>query len=361
MKYPVLWGLLFPAVVVALAIPLSNVIIPGVAAATPATTATLPVTAPPQATTAGVPPQPASTASPSKPAVAVQAAPAAAVRTTPPIVAAAPDQVQTVQYVDQSRRVIDQVTAPAYTTDASYSIGSLTQDTPALVEGAHVDLVRANCSVCHATTFISSQPPLPGSLWHDEVYKMKLKYGATFISNETADQIIAYLSAHYTPETHASGTASTAPSAAGSSPTTAAKTNTVKTTAAPATPAASTAGVDGAAVYTANCASCHGVAGAGVPGAFPPLAGNPAVTGDGKYVADVLINGLQGQIAVNGQPYNGVMPAWAAQLSDAQIAAVLTHIRSQWGNQGAAISADTVNAERARPTTAAQRLTERPH
>ncbi|WP_161884120.1 cytochrome c [Deinococcus alpinitundrae] len=157
MKYPVLWGILFPAVVVTLAIPLSNVIIPGVAAAKPATTATLPATASPQATTAGVPPQPASTASPSKPAVAVQAAPAAAaVRTNPPVVAASPDQVQTVQYVDQSRRVIDQVTAPAYTTDASYSIGSLTQDTPALVEGAHVDLVRANCSVCHATTFISS-------------------------------------------------------------------------------------------------------------------------------------------------------------------------------------------------------------
>lgn len=107
------------------------------------------------------------------------------------------------QYVDQRRGVIDQVARTPYTTDASYAIGTIPQDTPPLVPGQDVELVQTNCSVCHATTFISSQPPLPGSTWHDEVYKMKEKYGATFISDETAGKIIAYLTAHYTPETHA--------------------------------------------------------------------------------------------------------------------------------------------------------------
>ena len=107
------------------------------------------------------------------------------------------------QYVDQRRGVIDQVARTPYTADASYAIGTIPQDTPPLVPGQDVELVQTNCSVCHATTFISSQPPLPGSTWHDEVYKMKEKYGATFISDETAGKIIAYLTAHYTPETHA--------------------------------------------------------------------------------------------------------------------------------------------------------------
>lgn len=104
------------------------------------------------------------------------------------------------QYADQQRGVIDQSERTPYTTDASYAIGAIPQDTPPLIPGQDVELVRTNCSVCHATTFISSQPPLPGSTWHDEVYKMKERYGATFISDENANKIIAYLSAHYTPD-----------------------------------------------------------------------------------------------------------------------------------------------------------------
>ncbi|WP_424952858.1 c-type cytochrome [Deinococcus sp.] len=117
---------------------------------------------------------------------------------------------------------------------------------------------------------------------------------------------------------------------------------------------------DGAQVYSGNCASCHGPVGAGVAGAFPPLAGNKAILGSEKYVSDVLLYGLQGQINVAGQPYNGVMPAWAAVLSDAQIAAVLTHIRSSWGNSAPAVTAATVKTERATPLTVAQVLAERP-
>lgn len=92
---------------------------------------------------------------------------------------------------------------------------------------------------------------------------------------------------------------------------------------------------EGGQVY-AQCASCHGQQGQGVPGAFPPLAGHmPALynaDGGREFLVNVLLYGLQGQIEVAGQTYNGVMPAWQ-QLSDAEIAAVLNHELTAWGNE----------------------------
>ena len=94
----------------------------------------------------------------------------------------------------------------------------------------------------------------------------------------------------------------------------------------------------GEKVFTTNCASCHGAAGAGVPGAFPPLAKNPFVTGDPKKVIGVLLNGLHGKISINGQDYNGQMPAWKGTLSNADIANVITYIRTSWGNSASAVT-----------------------
>jgi mono/diheme cytochrome c family protein len=96
------------------------------------------------------------------------------------------------------------------------------------------------------------------------------------------------------------------------------------------------AGVDpalmekGKAIYEANCAACHGANGQGVPGAFPPLAGNPHLA-DANHILNVLKNGLQGPLTVNGQTYNGQMPAFP-QLSDADHKAVATYIRNSFGN-----------------------------
>lgn len=120
------------------------------------------------------------------------------------------------------------------------------------------------------------------------------------------------------------------------------------------------ASANGAQVYTANCVSCHGEQGAGVAGAFPALAGNKAVLGDDKYLSNVLLYGLQGQINVNGQVYNGVMPAWAASLTDAEIAAVNTYIRVSWGNTAPAVTEAAVRTERGTPKTVAQVLAQRP-
>lgn len=107
--------------------------------------------------------------------------------------------------------------------------------------------------------------------------------------------------------------------------------------AAPATPAV--ADFDwqalGASTYSANCASCHQGNGAGIPGAFPALAGHiPTVfnaDGGHDYLINVLLYGLMGAIEANGMNYNGVMPAWA-HLSDEQVAAVLNHIIHAWDN-----------------------------
>jgi ubiquinol-cytochrome c reductase cytochrome b subunit len=94
----------------------------------------------------------------------------------------------------------------------------------------------------------------------------------------------------------------------------------------------------GAQVFTQNCASCHQANAQGMPGVFPPLAGNSYVTGDPKAVIHTLLYGLNGKIEVKGASYNGQMPAWKGQLSNADIAAVITYIRSSWGNSAGAVT-----------------------
>ncbi len=91
----------------------------------------------------------------------------------------------------------------------------------------------------------------------------------------------------------------------------------------------------GAKIFSTNCSSCHGATGMGVPGAFPPLANNPTVTGDPNNVIAIVTGGLHGAINVNGQTYNGQMPAWKGTLSDADIADVITYIRGALGNNKA--------------------------
>lgn len=85
----------------------------------------------------------------------------------------------------------------------------------------------------------------------------------------------------------------------------------------------------GKTVYDKNCAVCHQVSGAGLPPAFPALtaskiATTPIFGSDGKYLPDSHLDRV-----LNGK---GVMPAWKALLSDAEIAAVITYERNGLGN-----------------------------
>jgi mono/diheme cytochrome c family protein len=115
---------------------------------------------------------------------------------------------------------------------------------------------------------------------------------------------------------------------------------------AAAVSATAPAAVDGAQIFASRCASCHQATGAGLPGVFPPLAGSEWVNGEPKTLARILLLGINGNIAVKGSTFSGTMPAFGATLSDAEIAAVGSHIRASFGNQSAALTADLVKAER---------------
>lgn len=104
--------------------------------------------------------------------------------------------------------------------------------------------------------------------------------------------------------------------------------------------------VDGAQIYSSRCASCHQANGQGVSGVFPPLDGTDWVTGDKGRIIRILLHGMQGAVEVQGVTYNGVMPAWGNQLSDEEIAAVITHVRQEWSNDATEVTADEVQRVR---------------
>ena len=111
-------------------------------------------------------------------------------------------------------------------------------------------------------------------------------------------------------------------------------------------PAAGAATADGAAIYAARCAACHQAAGTGVPGAFPPLAGSECVRCSERRLAALVLHGVAGPLTVQGRRYNGAMPAFGAQLGDAELAAVLTHVRQRFGDGAAPVAPATVAAVR---------------
>ncbi|HET6913275.1 MAG TPA: multicopper oxidase domain-containing protein [Rhodanobacteraceae bacterium] len=104
----------------------------------------------------------------------------------------------------------------------------------------------------------------------------------------------------------------------------------------------------GASLFATNCSACHQATGMGLPGAFPPLKGDPVVLDpDPTRQIETVLHGLQGQ-NVGGTVYQTPMPPFAATLNDADIADIINHERSSWGNQGKQITADQVKAVRAK-------------
>ncbi|MER3451886.1 MAG: cytochrome C biogenesis protein CcsB [Thermus sp.] len=123
---------------------------------------------------------------------------------------------------------------------------------------------------------------------------------------------------------------------------------------------------DGAKLY-AQCAGCHQANGQGLPGAFPPLAGHVSeilnAKGGREYLIMVLLNGLSGPIEVKGMKYNGAMPAFGG-LKDEEIAALLNHIATAWGDAKKVkdfnpFTAEEVKALRTKKLTSQQVLEER--
>lgn len=102
----------------------------------------------------------------------------------------------------------------------------------------------------------------------------------------------------------------------------------------------------GAQVYGNYCSACHQLGGAGVAGASPPLKADPVVTAeDPTEHIRIVLQGLQGK-AIDGVSYSSPMPPFGNQLTDQQIAAVVNHERTNWGNAAPTISPDDVAAQR---------------
>jgi mono/diheme cytochrome c family protein len=97
----------------------------------------------------------------------------------------------------------------------------------------------------------------------------------------------------------------------------------------------------------ANCIACHQTTGLGLPGAYPPLAGSEWAQGPEDRIIRIVLNGLSGPITVKNTAFSNSMPAFGSQLRDGQIADVLTYVRSEWGNNAPAVSADKVKEIRA--------------
>lgn len=84
--------------------------------------------------------------------------------------------------------------------------------------------------------------------------------------------------------------------------------------------------VDPVRAFSDNCAACHQEDGKGIEGAFPALAGDPFVLGKPEQVIQVVLEG------------RGGMPTFREDLTDGQIAAAITHVRTSWGNGAAPVS-----------------------
>ncbi len=94
-----------------------------------------------------------------------------------------------------------------------------------------------------------------------------------------------------------------------------------------------------------NCMSCHQANGRGQPPVYPPLRGSPSALGEPGRLIRIVLHGLEGEIEVDGVRYNQAMQVPPLG-SDEDIAAVLTYVRSAWGNNADAISPEMVRTVR---------------
>ena len=101
----------------------------------------------------------------------------------------------------------------------------------------------------------------------------------------------------------------------------------------------------GEIIYRTFCSACHQIDGTGNPGMYPPLNSKERIEGDPKWLIDVVLKGLKGEIEVDGEVYDQVMIPHDF-LTDQQIADVLSYIRNSFGNHAGRINPEEVSAVR---------------
>ena len=102
----------------------------------------------------------------------------------------------------------------------------------------------------------------------------------------------------------------------------------------------------GKTIYTQHCMTCHQIDGSGAQNMIPPLIKTEYVLGPKERIVRIVLNGMKGEITVNGDMYSGEMPAQPF-LKDEEIAAVLSYIRNSFGNKASAVTIDEVKKVRA--------------
>jgi mono/diheme cytochrome c family protein len=102
---------------------------------------------------------------------------------------------------------------------------------------------------------------------------------------------------------------------------------------------------NGKAVYTNTCLPCHMADGGGVPRMNPPLTATTYVLGDKTKLIGIILNGFSEDVEIDGQRYSNTMPP-QAQLTDAQIANVLTYVRNSFGNRASIVTVTEVKTAR---------------
>jgi nitrite reductase (NO-forming) len=96
----------------------------------------------------------------------------------------------------------------------------------------------------------------------------------------------------------------------------------------------------GKKVFLTTCFACHQPDGRGVPNVFPPLAQSNFLNADKQRAIGIVLHGKTGAVNVNGKQFNNVMPP--QNLSDDQIAAVLTYVYHSFGNSGKTVTTEEV-------------------
>jgi mono/diheme cytochrome c family protein len=214
---------------------------------------------------------------------------------------------------------------------AILAAGSRAANVTELPAGPNRDIVYATCQTCHSLQYLLESAGIDRDQWNSLLDGMG-QYGLQVTPANRAkilDYLATYLGPHPPP-------------------------------AAPATAAAPMPGsVDGATLFKTQCIGCHQQSGQGVPSYFPPLAGNRDLFRNRIFPVYVLLNGLTGEIKVEGHTFNGQMPSFA-HLTDAEIAALINYVRGAWNNAAlrpsdmAPIDAATVKGARAKPMSTAE-------